>query len=430
MPRETEPRSSGTTTLWPEHLPGFSRVALPDRLLVPLSGRGGEAQALPPGAAVRRGQVLVQRTSESSHLPVAPADGILAGVRPIRLTSGRPTLAVELLVDRDAGDFGPESTESDDPDVRSTGLVRWIERLRRAGVWADRISSPDLIGQLNAAVSRPIDTVVCTALDSDVSLRLNGAITAQFNDRVAEGTALLARITGARRAVLAVEDEANPAWAAPWTVAARSANLELIELANDYPQSDPTLLVYSLTRRRLRPGRLPTTQGVVIVDAATAWAIGQAMRGNAMLSCLIAVHDHPRRQSHYLHVAVGTPLCDVLNHLSVTDEGLILRGGDLLRDQRLRPDAVIGGGELAIHVTGPELAVNPEPCIRCAWCAEACPTLLNPASVLEAAQRRDLRLAERAGIDACVECGICSHVCPSRLPLLNAIREIRNPKPE
>lgn len=431
MPGERESRSSKATAVWPEQPPEFSKVALPDRLLVPLGAAGAAAKTPPPGTVVHRGQVLVERAPESSHLPVAPADGVLKNARPIRLTNGRPAIAIELMVDHAGpGNFKENVDDSDGRATDSSGLVGWIERLRRGGVWADRHASPDLIGQLNQVVSSPIDTVVCTALDSDASLRLNGAIAARFNDQVAEGTALLARITGAGRAVLAVEADANPAWAAPWRVAARGAKLELIELANDYPQSDPTLMVYSLTRRRLRPGHLPTTRGVLVLDAATAWAVGQAAMGRAMLSTLMAIHDFPRQRSHYLDVAVGTPLRDVLDRLSIGEEGLIVRGGDLLRDQRLRTDAVIGGGELTIHATGPQRVVIPEPCIRCAWCVEACPTLVHPASVLDAAQRRDARLAERAGIGACIECGLCSHVCPSQLPLLEAIREIRNSKLE
>ncbi|HEX4052826.1 MAG TPA: 4Fe-4S dicluster domain-containing protein [Tepidisphaeraceae bacterium] len=426
MPGERESKSSKAMAVWPDQPPEFSRVPLPDRLLVPLGAAGAEAKAPPSGTVVHRGQVLVDRAPESSHLPVAPADGVLGHVRPIRLTNGRPAVAVELVVDRAGpGNFKEDIKDSDGRQADSSGLVAWIERLRRAGVWADRQSSPDLIGQLNQVVSRPIDTVACTALDSDASLRLNGAIAARFNERVAEGTALLARMTGAGRAVLAVEEDANPAWAGPWRAAARAAKLELVEMANDYPQSDPTLMVYSLTRRRLRPGHLPTTRGVLMVDAATARAVGQAALGTAMLSSLVAIHDYPRRRSHYLDVAVGTPLREVLDPLSIGGEGLIVRGGDLLRDRRLRTDAVIGGGELTIHATGPQRVVIPEPCIRCAWCAEACPTLVHPASVLDAAQRNDARLADRAGIGACIECGLCSHVCPSQLPLLEAIREIR-----
>jgi Na+-translocating ferredoxin:NAD+ oxidoreductase subunit C len=427
MPGKTESRSSRELALWPEEPPEFSKLPLPDRLLVPLSARmGGEAKVLPPGTVVRKGQILVVRAAESSHVALAPADGVLEHVRPIRLSNGRATLAIELVVDHAAAGKVVTDAADDLREADPTALVTWIERIRRAGIWADRHASPDLIGQLNQAVSRPIDTVVCTVLDSDASMRLNGTILARYGEPVAEGTSLLARITGASRAILAVEADAHPAWAVPWWDAARSARLEVVELANDYPQADPTLMVYSLTKRRLRPGNLPTTQGVLVVDAAAAWAIGQVARGTAMLSSPLAVHDHLRRRSHYLDVPVGTPLQYVLDKVAGWEDGFVIRGGDLLRDLRLRIDAVVGGGELTIHLTGPERDLIPEPCIRCAWCVEACPTLVHPASVLEAAQRRDMKMAERAGLGACIECGVCAHVCPSRLPILDAIREIRN----
>jgi electron transport complex protein RnfC len=69
--------------------------------------------------------------------------------------------------------------------------------------------------------------------------------------------------------------------------------------------------------------------------------------------------------------------------------------------------------------------VNPDPCIRCGWCVEACPSSIHPAGLLDASQRRDHAAADRYGISACVECGLCDYVCPSRLPILNGIRMMR-----
>ena len=415
----------------PQRPPKLSEVGLPDRLLVPLGvSSGGDVKVKPPGTSVRRGQPLVDQPAESSHVPLAPANGTLGVVRPIRLTTGRPVAAVELTV---SDDFTQESPAGATGEDDSFSLVAWLERIRAAGVWADRHASPDLIGQLNQIVARPIDTLICTILDSDASLPLNAAIAAGYADLVVGGVTLLSRITGARRALLAVESfgRASPSapgtdWLTPLGQSVLSTKLQVVELANDYPQSDPTLMVYSLTHRRLRPGNLPTTRGVLVLDAAAAMAVGNAAdRREPMLTVPVAVHHYVRRRSHFLQVPVGTTVQHVLNELSITPDRTILRGGDLLRDLRLHPDAVIAGGELTIHVTAPQIPVIPEPCIRCAWCVEACPTQVNPASVLDAAQRRDVKFAERAGIGACIECGVCAHVCPSQLPLLEAIREIR-----
>jgi Na+-translocating ferredoxin:NAD+ oxidoreductase RnfC subunit len=66
-----------------------------------------------------------------------------------------------------------------------------------------------------------------------------------------------------------------------------------------------------------------------------------------------------------------------------------------------------------------------EPCIRCGWCAQTYPTVVQPAGLLEAAQRKDLAMADRFGLGACMECGICSYMCPSHLPLLQGIRVLK-----
>lgn len=409
---------------WPRQVPELLKISLPDRLRVPIGVRSaGEASVKPPGTSVRRGEPLVAHAAESSHVPLAPADGTLGETRPIRLTTGHPTVAVELIVSRES------QANSENPPATSgeiNSLVEGLDRIRFGGIWADRHASPDLIGQLNQVISRPIDTLVCTILDSDASLRLYGTIAAQSSDRIARGVSLLAGITSVRRAVLAVETSAAAQWMDPIFAAAKRWELQVEELANDYPQSDPTLMVYSLTRRRLAPGNLPTTRGVLVLDAAAALAIGNMASGEAMLSVPVAVHDHAKRHSHFLQVAVGTTVEHLLRELGIATEDAVVRGGDLLRDVALRMDAVIAGGELAIHVTSPQSPVVPEPCIRCAWCIEACPTLIHPALILDAAQRRDMRMAQRAGIAACIECGICSHVCPSRLPLLKAIRDVRS----
>jgi electron transport complex protein RnfC len=127
-----------------------------------------------------------------------------------------------------------------------------------------------------------------------------------------------------------------------------------------------------------------------------------------------------------LTVPVGTTMRDVLEAIQLSEAALELRAGGPLREMSLSGDHIVAGGELSVYACTHAPEVNPDPCIRCAWCIEGCPVRIHPAGILEAAQHRDINWARGYGIDACIECGICSYVCPSKLPLLQAVRVLRS----
>ncbi len=62
-----------------------------------------------------------------------------------------------------------------------------------------------------------------------------------------------------------------------------------------------------------------------------------------------------------------------------------------------------------------------EPCIRCGFCADACPLGLIPVDIARLSGASQSALVP-LGVDYCVECGECEYVCPSGRPLLERIR--------
>lgn len=420
---------------WPAQAPAWRTLAVPDRLRVPLATRPvhDASPFVAAGTDVVRGQRLTDPSLRTIPAALAPADGRVVAAGPIALLNGQIVPAAELEIRTSAAAVSPES-DAPAPAGDATALPRlgpadragWLDRILDAGIAADRLSSPDLLAQLHQALRRPIDTVICNLLDSDPDLRLNAVLAATFADELAAGTALLARLTSASAWIVA-EAGTPYVWVRRLRALIRPLSLRLLWPRNDYPQSDPTLLLYTLLGRRLRPRRLPTEQGVILLDAATAVALGRlVLLGQPTLQCPLAVRDHSQRRSHYLLTWPGVSVRQALGELGIPADATVVRAGDMLRDVRIGADTVIGGGgELVLHVTPPELPDSPEACIRCGWCAEGCPTHVQPAGLLDAAQRNDTPMAEHYGIEACIECGICAYVCPAHLPLLRGIRSLR-----
>ena len=311
-------------------------------------------------------------------------------------------------------------------------------RLAASGVNPARIASPDLIRQLEMAKTIKVDSIICSVLDTDPSVALNASIAEAYTSEMASGLGVLAKLTGAARVWVTADPEKPSDW---FNIVRQQLNnpaVRLIPLRGDYPQTDPTLMLFTLLQRRLKPGRLPTSKGVLLIDAAAAVMVGRCAavgaNGSAdedanedikVIETPLAVRDHFNRKTHLLSVPMGVSLNQVCEFLEIRQTDAVFRAGDFLRDLWMSPDALLGNGELVIHPTARHLDANPDPCIHCGWCLEACPTRIHPAGLLDAAQQRSETNARRFGIDACVECGICSYVCPTRLPLLPAIRGLK-----
>jgi electron transport complex protein RnfC len=420
---------------WPANPPAFDPLLPGAPLFVPVAPGVSESCPQIVAGSLRRGMSLTVAKPAAHPALLAPHPGRAAPGPPMSLLDGTPVASIELRPDAslDSGS-DDEAGAPADPSAASTAeLSEWIDRLSDAGVCVNRHGCPDLFGQLYQALRRPVDTVVCAVLDVDASACVQNALAARHGADLVAGVRVLRRATGAGRSIIALDATAPAGWHSELRAAARASGDRVVELVNEYPQSDPTLILYTLLGRRLRPGRLPAEQGVILLDAAAAIAVGAAtLRGERLLAHSLAVRHHDRAESYFITAPIGARLTDVLERLGIAGgddrRPVIARGGDALRDLRIDTrTAVLGGGsEVVVHLASPPPAVNPLPCVRCGWCFEACPTRVQPANVLEAAQRGDPALARRAGIDACVECGACSYVCPSHLPILAGIRAIRH----
>jgi electron transport complex protein RnfC len=427
-----------TGAAWPAQPPTLRVLELPTRLQVPLATHATvlDPAAPPPGTPVSKGQRLCPPMTAASPAALSPTSGRVVGTSEVELLNGHRVPAIDIEPDfEDLIKEGPhdayhaaeqhEQLEALD-DVGPRELAGWVDRLADHGVWAERVGSPSLLEQLLRAMRQPVDTVLCNVLDDEPTLRLNAMMAARYSALLLAGLSLLSKLTQAKRTAIALEAGAPAKWWSSLRRLARKTTVQFEPLLNDYPQSDPTMLLYSLMDRRLRPAQSPVVQKVLLLDAAAAVAVGRcAARQQAMLQVPLAVRDHVSGQTHHVVAPVGTAIRHVLRSCELPMENVTLRRGGVLHERDVTPDAVIAGGDLTLHVMPRQVAVLPDPCIRCAWCAESCPTRLQPAGLLEASQRGDVNLARRYGLDSCIECGVCTYVCPSRLPLLRGIRKLK-----
>ena len=248
-----------------------------------------------------------------------------------------------------------------------------------------------------------------------------------FTAEMAAGIDLLTKLTGPSRVWLAI-DPALPAKSltAPNPLV-QTDGLRVIQLPGDHRRR---------TRRFCCTVAGPASETRAIAERGGGYHARCAGGGGGGAICSAGEQmledddcgsDHVAHKSYLLNVAVGTPLADVCLALNVPGKSVLLRGEIFCGIYICRPTRLLGSGELMVHITASQMPTVPDPCVRCGWCIEACPTGVHPARLLEASQREDEPLARKFGLHACIECGICSYVCPSRLPLLGSIRKSKTP---
>lgn len=430
--------ASGTG--WPVQAPALRLLEMPTRLQVPLatSALSGPVPARPFGSIVAKGERLCDFGIAGSPASLAPTSGRVVGMSQVQLLNGCTVPAVDIETDFEDRPLPGELHDAlhaqqqheQLEELQSAGpaeLAEWIDRLRNFGVWADRPGSPDLLAQLHRALRQPIDTILCNLLDDEPTLRLNSVLAARSGPMLLAGVGVLAKLTEARRVCLIVEAGSPGKWWMPLRRLVRKTNIEVIPILNDFPQAEATMLLHEVLDRRLKPGRSPVDQRTLLLDAAAAISTGRcATRQQPMLQVPIALRDHLLGKTHFLIAPVGISLREVLKQCGASADDILLRRGAVLRENEVSPDAVISGGELTLQLMPRQRAVPPDPCIRCSWCVESCPVRVQPAGLLEAAQRGSLDLARHYGLDSCIECGVCSYLCPSHLPLLTGIRSLKS----
>ena len=167
---------------------------------------------------------------------------------------------------------------------------------------------------------------------------------------------------------------------------------------------------------------------MITVNAGTAYAVFRALvLGEPLISRIVTVCGDTLQTPKNFEVLLGTPVAYLFE----------LCGIDYQRLQR----TVVGGSMMGITITDlaapvtktcnclvagsdEEFAPPPPalPCIRCGFCATACPASLQPQQLYLHARNGDLDRTRELGLDACIECGACAWVCPSHIPLVQFYR--------
>ena len=405
------------------------QLPLPDALILPLRQHIG-TQAVPcvtVGDHVLKGQCIAT-VNGSSGVPIhAPTSGRIDALldHPVPHPSGLSEPCIRLIPD--GRDCWTDCQGCE--DYRSLTPFQLLERLRDAGIAGLGGAGFPTANKLRTGVESTIHTLILNGAECEPYISADDMLMRERAKAVADGADILAFITRPQRVLIAIEDDKPEAILAMQAVC-HERDIEVVTLPARYPSGGERQLIQLLTGREVPSGGLPADIGVICQNVATAAAVQRAIHhGEPLISRLVTITGDQVANPGNVDVLLGTPFSHLLKHAGFSGQAdRLICGGPLMGFTLPSTDIpVIKTSACLIAASEAELPTPPpaRACIRCGYCADACPASLLPQQLFWFANAGEWDKAEANHLFDCIECGACAYVCPSHIPLVQHYRHAK-----
>lgn len=402
----------------------IEQMAMPPLLRVPLQQHIG-AEAVPlvkRDDYVLKGQVIGKARGVVSANVHAPTSGrvIAVGQFAAPHPSGLPVATVTIRPDGE-DTWGPRMTRLRPEDASAKEIAA---RVMEAGIVGMGGATFPSAVKLGLGSRYKLHTLIINAAECEPYLTCDDRLIRERAEEVADGTWIMAQALGVQKVIIAIESNKPEAIAAMRRYSLQAGpEAEVRPLPTLYPMGSEKHLVQTVTGLETPARALTAELGVVVHNAATAYAVHKAVRySEPLISRVLTVSGYGIKRPANVEVLIGTPVSDIIDHCGGLDgdpDRLLLGGPMMGMPIRSTRVPVVKGSNGILALTAAETRRKETmPCIRCGNCVSACPCGLMPMEMHARIQTDDLDGAVDTGLLDCVACGSCSFICPSNIQLV------------
>ncbi len=403
------------------------RLPLPRRLYVPLQQHVGQP-ARPivlVGQSVRRGELIAEANGRVSAPVHASAAGRIVAIGEITAPhpSGLPLTAITIETESDGADQPAASPLATPQDPFAQAPSEVTACIAAAGVVGLGGATFPSSVKLALGKKSEITTLIVNGGECEPYLSCDDRLMRDQAPDVVDGVRLMLHCTGARQALVGIENNKPEAIAAMRRAAAGFPHIRIVPVPSRYPMGSDRQLIETLTGKEVPSDCRAADVGVIVHNVHTAYAAHRAVRdGEQLIERIVTINGGAVWQPGNVRVPIGTLAADIFAFVGLKSQpARLVMGGPMMGS--VLPHAnvpVVKGSAGLLALSEAEIADGLEagPCIRCGNCIEACPIGLLPLEMGAKVRAGDLRGAEALGLSDCISCACCAYVCPSHIPLV------------
>ena len=405
-----------------------TKMKVPEKVVIPLQQHIGAPceplESIEVGSQVKKGQKIADSKGFVSAPIHASVSGTITAIGPYNHPLGRPVQTVS--IESDGEDIWDEQIKpAGDLEKLTPEQIRKI--VREAGIVGLGGATFPAHVKLSPPPEKKIDIVIINGAECEPYLTADHRVMLENPEEIIFGLKVMIKALGAEKGVIGIEDNKSDAIRVMEQVISENDNISIARLHTKYPQGAEKMLIQVTTGRKVPAGGLPLDIGVVNHNVGTAVAITNAIReGKPLIERVLTVTGAGVNRPANLLVRVGTLVSEVLDSCGGLNDSTLklIIGGPMMGLAQPSADIpVIKGTSGILALTDQDVYLaESSPCIRCAKCVDACPVLLLPTAIAQAAEHELFKRAEKLHAVDCFECGCCSYVCPSKIPLTQWIR--------
>ena len=304
-----------------------------------------------------------------------------------------------------------------------------IDRIRLCGIVGMGGAAFPTHVKLNVPSEKPIDCIIANAAECEPYLTIDERSLIEEAEKIIDGLSISMHLTGAKRAIIAVENNKSYTTEHLKNIIAKSEkqNIEVQLVETKYPQGGEKVLIKAILGREVPSKKLPADVGCVVQNVGTLIAISDAFRlGKPLVDRALTISGSGCEVAKNLRVPIGTLIGDLIPEVIKLNPGVkkIISGGPMMGFSMLNAMFPVQKNTSGVlFLMEKEVSLLAEtPCIGCGNCINSCPCGLTPVMMLRSIKAEDIDSAKKYGLMDCMECGSCSFVCPAKVRLVQYFR--------